>query len=166
KVLSMAQIVTLVGSILVALCSGTSYVRPTYAPQLGARLHISHTQVNIVGLAGNFGIYVFGPVWDCIADARGTWIPLIGAFISLLVGYMGIKCIHNDDIGSGASISLVHFAIHVLCALLTGFGAIGGLSSTLSTTARSFPQSLHATATALVLSGFGLSVSFFTTIVH
>ena len=29
KVLSMAQIVTLVGSILVALCSGTSYVRPT-----------------------------------------------------------------------------------------------------------------------------------------
>ena len=88
------------------------------------------------------GIYVFGPVWDRVADARGTWIPLIGVFISLLVGYMGIKCIHDDDIGSGASISPVHFAILVLCALLTGFGAIGGLSSTLSTTARSFPQSL------------------------
>ena len=88
------------------------------------------------------GVYVFGPVWGRIADAKGTRIPLIGAFISLLVGYMGIKRMYDDGIGSGASISPVHFAILVLCALLTGFGAIGGLSSTLSTTARSFPQSL------------------------
>lgn len=166
EVLSVARIATLVGSILVALCSGTNYIYSAYAPQLGARLHISHTQVNIVGLAGNFGVYVFGPVWGRIADAKGTRIPLIGAFISLLVGYMGIKRMYDDGIGSGSSISPVHFAILVLCALLTGFGAIGGLSSALSTTAKSFPQSLHATATALVLSGFGLSAFFFTTISH
>lgn len=30
-------------------------VRLAYAPQLGARLHISHTQINIVGLAANGG---------------------------------------------------------------------------------------------------------------
>jgi hypothetical protein len=28
-------------------------VRAAYAPQLGARLHINHTQLNIIGLAGN-----------------------------------------------------------------------------------------------------------------
>jgi hypothetical protein len=28
-------------------------VYSAYAPQLGAKLHLSHTQLNIVGIAGN-----------------------------------------------------------------------------------------------------------------
>lgn len=97
---------------------------------------------------------------------------------------MGIRRMYDDGIGSGASISPVHFAVLVLCSLFTGLGAVGGLLSALSTTAKSFPKSLvchvseftqvishalssqHATATGLVLSGFGLSAFFFSTIAH
>jgi len=88
------------------------------------------------------GVYIFGPVCGRIVDAKGPRITLMGAFISLLVGYTGIKYIYDDGIGSGASISPVHFAMLVMCSFLTGLGAIGGLSSAISTTAKSFPQSL------------------------
>jgi hypothetical protein len=35
---------------------------PGYAPQLATQLHISSTQVNLVGLAGNLGMYLSGPL--------------------------------------------------------------------------------------------------------
>ncbi|KAL4067164.1 major facilitator superfamily domain-containing protein [Scleroderma yunnanense] len=164
KVLSVPRIATLVGSTIIALCSGTNYV--PYAPQLGARLRISHTQVNVVGLAGSFGVYVSGPIWGRIVDVQGPRIPLTGAFVCLLVGYTGIKRIYDDGIGPGTSISPVHFAVLIICALLTGLGAVGGLQSALSTTAKSFPQSAHAMTTSFVLSGFGLSAFFFSTLAH
>ena len=35
---------------------------PAYAPQLATQLHLSSTQVNLVGLAGNAGMYTMGPL--------------------------------------------------------------------------------------------------------
>lgn len=69
-IFTFARSLTLVGSILVALGSGTNYVSDVrishracdnncaqvysaYAPQLGAKLHLSHTQLNIIGISGN-----------------------------------------------------------------------------------------------------------------
>ncbi|KAI5997364.1 hypothetical protein EDC04DRAFT_2612588 [Pisolithus marmoratus] len=108
--LGARRIITLLGSILVAVCSGTNYIFSAYAPQLGARLHISHTQLNVVGLAGNAGVYVSGPIWGRIVDSRGPRIPLTGAFLCFLVGYSGIKlrlfrghisiARYNDRLGS------------------------------------------------------------------
>ncbi|KIK81069.1 hypothetical protein PAXRUDRAFT_80832, partial [Paxillus rubicundulus Ve08.2h10] len=95
KLLTASRIVTLLGCILVSLGSGTNYVtgsRPlAYAPQLGARLHVSHTQLNVIGLAGNIGGNISGPIWGRIVDIKGPRIPLIGAFTFLLIGYSGIK---------------------------------------------------------------------------
>ncbi|KAH0839347.1 major facilitator superfamily domain-containing protein [Lanmaoa asiatica] len=172
KMLSISRIITLVGSILVALSSGTNYVialeqiYSAYAPQLGARLRVSHTQLNIIGLAGNMGVYTSGPVWGRIVDTKGPRIPLIGASICLLVGYLGIKQMYDDGIGNGATVSTLHLTLLVVCGFMTGLGGNAGLGAAVNTTAKSFPSSARATTTGLVMSGFGLSAFWFSLLAH
>ncbi|KAL4075477.1 major facilitator superfamily domain-containing protein [Scleroderma citrinum] len=164
SLLSVPRIATLLGSILVALCSGTNYV--AYAPQLGARLHISHTRLNVLALAGHAGFYLSGPIWGRIIDARGPRIPLIGASVFFFVAYAGTKRIYDDGIGTAASISPVLFVMLVMLALFIGFGANAGLNSSINTVAKSFPESAHATTIGSVQAGLGLSAFCFSTIAH
>ncbi|KAH7881863.1 major facilitator superfamily domain-containing protein [Phlebopus sp. FC_14] len=161
---SAIRIITLLGSILVALGSGTNYIYSAYAPQLGSRLNVSHTRLNIIGLAGNVGVYSSGPVWGRIVDLKGSRIPLIGAFVCLLFGYSGIKRMYDDGVGDGATVSTFHFAVLVACGFMTGLGGNAGLAASVNTTARSFPDTARATTTGLVLSGFGLSAFWFSTL--
>ncbi|KAH7927046.1 MFS general substrate transporter [Leucogyrophana mollusca] len=161
---SAARITTLFGSVLVALSSGTNYIYSAYAPQLGARLHVSHTQLNVIGLAGNVGVYSSGPVWGRIVDAKGPRIPLIGAFICLLLGYFGIRRIFDN--GADPTISFVSLAVLIICSFMTGLGGNAGLAAAVNTTAKSFPDTARATTTGLVLSGFGLSAFYFSAIAH
>ncbi|KAI6160927.1 major facilitator superfamily domain-containing protein [Pisolithus thermaeus] len=164
--LSSPRVITLLGSILVALSAGTNYVFSAYAPQLGARLHISHTQLNVVGLAANFGIYVSGPIWGRIVDSRGPRIPLTTAFVCFLVGYAGMKRMYDEGTDSGTSISPAHFALLVICSLLTGLGANAGLASAVNSTAKSFPEWARATTVSLVFSGLGLSAFLYSTVTN
>ncbi|KIK95478.1 hypothetical protein PAXRUDRAFT_826958 [Paxillus rubicundulus Ve08.2h10] len=164
KLLTAPRIITLLGCVLVALGSGTNYIYSAYAPQLGARLHVSHTQLNVIGLAGNIGGNISGPIWGRIVDIKGPRIPLIGAFTFLLIGYSGIKKIYDDGIDDAATVSALHFAVLVLCGFMTGLGGVAGLAPALNTTAKSFPDTSRATTIGLVISGFGLSAFLFLTI--
>lgn len=51
--------------------SGSNYGYSAYAPQLANQLVISATMINLIGLAGNFGMYASGPVWGKIVDSKG-----------------------------------------------------------------------------------------------
>lgn len=42
--------------------SGSNYVYSGYAPQLAAQLRISSTDTNLVGMGGNLGVYLTGPL--------------------------------------------------------------------------------------------------------
>ncbi|KAG1740236.1 major facilitator superfamily domain-containing protein [Suillus paluster] len=130
-----------------------------YAPQLGARLYLSHTQLNVIGLAGNVGVYLSGPAWGRVVDTKGPRIPLISACACLLIGYLGIKRIYDD--GAETSLSFVRLAILIACTFMTGTAGNAGLAVAMNTTAKSFPESSRGTTTGLVLSGFGLSAFFF-----
>ncbi|KAG6332578.1 hypothetical protein ID866_6513 [Astraeus odoratus] len=141
RLLSVPRTTALFGSILVAICSGTNYIYAAYAPQLGIRLHISYTQLNLIGLAGYVGFYVSGPIWGRFIDRRGPGIPLLAAAMANLVGYAGTRHIYNDGTGTTTSISPVLFAALVTCGLLTGLGANAGLASSVNTMAKSFPES-------------------------
>ncbi|KAF8550215.1 MFS general substrate transporter [Imleria badia] len=163
---SISRIVTLLGSVVVALGSGTNYIYSAYAPQLGARLRVSHTQLNIIGLGGNMGVSIFGPVWGRIVDRKGPRIPLIGASICLFVGYLGIKQMYDDGIGDGATVSPLHLVLLVMCSFMTGLGGNAGSAAAVNTTAKSFPASARATTTGLVISGFGLSAFWFSLLAH
>ncbi|THH01153.1 hypothetical protein EW145_g6962 [Phellinidium pouzarii] len=171
KALSLPRLTTLVSSIVVALGSGTNYVYSAYAPQLASRLRISHTKLNVIGLAGNIGVYSSGPFWGKIVDRRGPRILLACGFVFLFIGYSGIRHFYDspDNTHAMADVErLSHFGFAALvgCAFLTGAGGNGGLTGGVNAAAKSFPDEMRASTTGLVLSGFGLSAFFFSAIAH
>ncbi|TFK35096.1 major facilitator superfamily domain-containing protein [Crucibulum laeve] len=166
-IVSVPRLTTLFASLIVALSSGTNYVYSAYSPQLGSRLHITHTQLNIVALAGNIGVYSSGPIWGRIVDTRGPRILLVGAFLLLLSGYSGIRHMFNAGLPEGAkTLSAFSFWLLVTCSYMTGAGGNGGLTSSVNATAKTFPDHARASTTGLVISGFGLSAFLFSTISH
>ncbi|KAI0771714.1 MFS general substrate transporter [Trametes elegans] len=162
---SFVRISSFLTSILVALASGTNYV--PYGPQLGARLQLTHTQINVVGLSGNIGVYGTAPIWGGLVDRRGPKMLMVISFFSLLIGYLGIRQFFINGLPDGTSeIGTFSFGLLVLCGLLTGIGGNGGLVGSMNATAKSFPDKTRATANGIVISGFGLSAFLFSTIAH
>ncbi|KAJ1308851.1 hypothetical protein OPQ81_004539 [Rhizoctonia solani] len=166
---SRRNLLVLFGSILVALGSGTNYVYSAYAPQLGAKLHLSHTQINIVGIAGNLGVYCSGPIWGKVVDARGPRIPLLVAFVLISFGYGGIRAFYTGAITMSET-SAARFngdvAALFFFSLCTGIAGNAGITSAMNSAAKSFPDRMRATITGMVASGFGLSAFFFSTTAH
>lgn len=165
-ILTKARVLTLVTSMLVALGAGTNYVFSAYAPQLAARLKISHTQLNVVALAGNFGVYSTGPGWGRLADKRGPKIPIFSAGVLLFLGYMGIRLLYVLGVADDEIFPTWKMCALVVLGMMTGAGSNGGLTGAMNATAKSFPDRRRATATGVVISGFGLSAFFFSTIAH
>ncbi|KAF7295572.1 NmrA domain-containing protein [Mycena indigotica] len=148
--LSVPRLTTLFASLFVAVGAGTNYVFSAYSPQLAARLNINHTQLNVIGLAANIGVYSSGPFWGKIVDSRGPRIPIFVAFFFLFWRlYRNPSFLQYgssgwlDDIDWNAAFT-------------------GGVNAT----AKTFPDKARATTTGIVLSGFGLSAFFFSTIAH
>ncbi|KAF9530910.1 major facilitator superfamily domain-containing protein [Crepidotus variabilis] len=164
---SVPRITTLVASLFVALGSGTNYIYLAYSPQLGSRLGISHTKLNIVALAGNVGVYLSGPIWGRIVDSRGPKILLACGFTFLLAGYLGMRYLFDAGLPEGVKhLSTPSFLLLSTFSFLTGAGGNGGLTSSVNSTAKTFPDKARASTTGLVISGFGLSAFFFSTIAH
>ncbi|KAJ7775723.1 major facilitator superfamily domain-containing protein [Mycena maculata] len=162
--LSVPRITTLLASLLVAVGSGTNYV--SYSPQLAARLNITHTQLNIVGLAANVGVYSSGPFWGRIVDVRGPRIPLGFSFVFLSLGYTGIRHFYDAGVPADSTLSNLNLGLLIACSFMTGAGGNAGFTGAVNSTAKSFPDKARATTTGLVLSGFGLSAFFFSTLAH
>ncbi|KAI0751758.1 MFS general substrate transporter [Daedaleopsis nitida] len=169
---SAPRVTSFLTCILVALASGTNYVRltqrhhPAYGPQLGARLNLTHTQINIVGLSGNIGVYGTAPIWGGIVDRKGPRIMMVIGFFALLSGYLGIRHFFDTGLPEGQKLGAVAFCALVFCGFLTGIGGNGGLVGSMNATAKSWPDRTRATANGIVISGFGLSAFLFSTIAH
>ncbi|KAJ7235305.1 major facilitator superfamily domain-containing protein [Mycena haematopus] len=164
SLLSVPRITTLLASLIVSIGSGTNYV--PYSPQLAARLNISHTQLNIIGLAANVGVYSSGPFWGRIVDTRGPRIPLAFAFVFLFFGYTGIRHFYDVGVEVGSTLSSFSLGLLIACSFMTGAGGNASFSGAVNSTAKSFPDKARATTTGIVLSGFGLSAFFFSTLAH
>ncbi|KAH7106945.1 MFS general substrate transporter [Auriculariales sp. MPI-PUGE-AT-0066] len=156
----VARQITLWGSVVIAVCSGTNYV--PYGPQLAAQLHITHTQLNIV-----VGVYTSGPLWGKLVDSRGPLIPFTCGLVLLSTGYLGIRCFYEgllDFISPDGFSGLAMFLL-LFFSICTGLGGNASFTAAVNATAKSFQTHL-GTTTALVLSGFGLSAFLFSAIAH
>ncbi len=63
KRLLRRKIISLAGSVCVALSAGSNYAFSSFAPQLQESLHLTSTQINLIGIAGNAGVYLSSPLW-------------------------------------------------------------------------------------------------------
>lgn len=140
---------------------------PAYAPQLGARLRMTNTQLNLIGAAGNFGFVSGGPVWGRIVDKRGPRIPLALGCIFLFSAYSGLRFIFEG--GLPKSFETMPTSLFCLVALLryiAGLGSNAGFMAAMNSTAKSFPDKMRASVVSLVVSGLGLSALLFSTLAH
>ncbi|KIY63648.1 MFS general substrate transporter [Cylindrobasidium torrendii FP15055 ss-10] len=163
----LPRIITFVASLTATLAGGSNYVFSAYAPQLGERLNITHTKLNVIGLAGNVGVYSTAPIWGRLVDIRGPKLALALGFILLFVGYSGIRFIYDGGLDPDqTTVTTFTFIIMVLFGYMTGAGGNGGCSAAINATAKTFPEKLRASATGIVMSGFGLSAFVFSTLAH
>ncbi|SPO19825.1 uncharacterized protein UTRI_00220_B [Ustilago trichophora] len=154
------KIISLAGSVCVALSAGSNYAFSSFAPQLQESLHLTSTQINLIGIAGNAGVYLSSPLWGRFIDKRGPQTALIVAAILVPIGYAGLSMSYTGDWGMHSTSVL--FALN----LLTGLGNSGGFTAAMNAQAKSWGGSRRGTATALVLSGFGLSAFFYSSLSH
>ncbi|GAA5882699.1 hypothetical protein JCM16303_006551 [Sporobolomyces ruberrimus] len=148
---------------VVALSAGLNYLFSAYAPQLASRLRLTSTQTNVVGAAGNLGVYLSSPIIGRIVDRKGPKPLLVFAAFALTAGYLIIRAFY---LGGHAHSSLfATFGVPglVFAELLTGIGSTAGLSSAGNTVAKSYKKR-RAAALSVVLSGFGLSAFFYSTL--
>lgn len=154
------KIVSLLGSVCVSLSAGSNYAFSSFAPQLQEVLHLTSTQINLIGIAGNAGVYLSSPFWGRFIDKRGPRFALISAAVLVPLGYAGLSLSYTGEWSLHSTTLL--FALN----LLTGIGNSGGFTAAMNAQAKSWDGTRRGTATALVLSGFGLSAFFYSSLSH
>ncbi|KAJ4300235.1 hypothetical protein N0V88_002907 [Collariella sp. IMI 366227] len=147
-----ARVVSSVAATLISLACGTNYVYSAWAPQFADKLHLTTTEINWIGLAGNMGMYSMGVPVGLFVDNRGPRPAVIAGSLCLGLGYFPFR--HAYDSASGS--------VPILCifAYLTGLGGCMAFSAAVKTSALNWPHH-RGTATAFPLAAFGLSAFFF-----
>ncbi len=128
------------------------YVYSAWAPQFADKLHLTTTETNLIGLAGNLGMYSLGVPIGFFIDHRGTRPAVIAGSFLLGLGYFPFR--HAYETASGS--------VPVLCffSYLTGLGGCMAFAAAVKTSALNWPHH-RGTATAFPLAAFGLSAFFF-----
>ncbi|KDN37450.1 MFS general substrate transporter [Tilletiaria anomala UBC 951] len=175
---SHTRILSLLGSTLVALSAGSNYAFSSFAPQLQDIAHLTSTQINVVGLAGNAGVYLSGPLWGRWVDRRGPKSALISGAVMVLVGYWGLSLSYqlpqamegeepaDTKLAPPSTQHPFSFPAIVFLNLLTGLGNSGAFTAAMNAQAKSWGGNRRGSATALVLSGFGLSAFVYSSLSH
>lgn len=145
---------------LIALSAGSTYVFSSYAPQLQEALHLTSTQLNVLGLAGNLGIYMSGPLWGRWIDASGPYGAVLSGAILVLTGYGMLSRAYKYEWANVPVIVIAFFC------LLTGLGNSAGNNAAINVQAKSWDDDRRGTAMALVLAAFGLSAFVYSTLSH
>lgn len=151
-------LVSLLGSVIIALSAGSVYVFSSYAPQVQNRLHLSSLQLNLLAIASNMGLYISGPIWGRIVDRNGPYTALWFGAACTLVGYGAFSYAYTkgwDDIPV-ALLSLFMF--------FSGVGNQAALCGSINVQAKSWGGNHRGTAMAIVLSAFALSAFMYSTV--
>ncbi|KAK4210430.1 major facilitator superfamily domain-containing protein [Rhypophila decipiens] len=150
--LHRARVVSSVAATMISLACGTNYVYSAWAPQFADRLHLTATQSNFIGLAGNLGMYSMGVPIGLFVDNRGPRPAVIVGSILLGLGYYPFQASFDNALGS----------VPLMCffSYLTGLGGCMAFAASVKTSALNWPHH-RGTATAFPLAAFGLSAFFF-----
>ncbi|KAI1821883.1 MFS general substrate transporter [Xylaria intraflava] len=147
-----ARIVSSAAATLIALACGTNYVYSAWGPQFADKLHLSATESEVIGAAGNLGMYLVGVPVGMFTDSRGPRPAVFGGAILLGLGYLPLQRAYDAGQGSVPWLSFASF--------LTGLGGCAAFAAVVKTSALNWPHH-RGTATAFPVAAFGLSAFFF-----
>lgn len=150
-----ARLIAVIAATTVSLACGTNYAYSGWGPQFAERLKLSATQSNLIGAAGNFGMYASGIPFGHMVDSRGPKLGSVLGGLMLGAGYFPIKKAYDDGAGSMSVLAVCFFSF------LTGCGSCTAFLAAIKVAAANWPGH-RGTATAFPLSAFGLSALFFT----
>ncbi|KAL2173861.1 major facilitator superfamily domain-containing protein [Thermothelomyces heterothallicus CBS 202.75] len=150
--LHRARLLSSVAAVMISLACGTNYVYSAWAPQFADKLHLTTTQINLIGLSGNMGMYSMGVPVGLFVDHRGPRPAVLAGALCLGIGYVPFRTAFETASGS----------VPALCffAFLTGLGGCMAFAASVKTSALNWPHH-RGTATAFPLAAFGLSAFFF-----
>ncbi|CAO1638396.1 unnamed protein product [Sympodiomycopsis kandeliae] len=154
------RIISLAGSILVALSAGSNYAFSTFSPQLQESLKLTSTQINIVGVLGNMGVYLSGVLWGRWVDKQGPKGALLMGAILVAIGYGGQSLVYTHSYNHHSALA------PAILNLLSGVGNSGAFTAAMNAQAKSFSGPQRGSATAIVLAGYGLSAFMYSTLSH
>ncbi|KAK2746783.1 hypothetical protein FQN57_002825 [Myotisia sp. PD_48] len=151
------RVITVIAATCIALACGTNYAYSAWAPQFAERMKLSSIQTNLIGTAGNVGVYATGFPLGYLVDSRG---PRSGAFLGSITLFIGYFPIHRAYAAGAGSMSV---AFLCLFSFLSGMGSCSAFMASIKTSASNFPNH-RGSATAFPLAAFGLSAFFFSTL--
>ena len=103
---ALSALIAVAAATLCSLACGTNYAYSAWGPQFAQKLNLTNTQSNLIGAAGNVGMYASGIPFGYMIDRRGPRLnTVIGAF-ALALGYYPLLKAYEaglDDEGRGAS---------------------------------------------------------------
>ncbi|RDW92030.1 hypothetical protein BP5796_01424 [Coleophoma crateriformis] len=150
--LTTARVISSVAATLIALACGSNYVFSAWAPQFADKLKLSSTEINLIGLTGNLGMYSVGIPVGILVDRKGPRLAVVIGFVCLAAGYFPLHQAY--DRGSGSLPAMCFFSF------LTGLGGCAAFAASIKTSALNWPHH-RGTATGVPLAAFGLSAFFF-----
>ncbi|WFD20955.1 hypothetical protein MCAP1_003210 [Malassezia caprae] len=154
------RLCALLGSLFISISAGSTYVFSSYAPQLQTALHLSSTQLNVLGLAGNMGMYMSGPLWGRWIDQSGPHGAVLAGAILVLSGYGMVSRAYKYEWQN------MPVAVLAIFCMLTGLGNSAGNNAAINVQAKNWTGTHRGSAMALVLSAFGLSAFVYSTLSH
>lgn len=131
------------------------YLYSAYAPQLAAQLSLNATSTSFIGMVGNLGMAMTGPLAGIVVDRKGPKFPVLIGAIATFVGYSIIKACYRDKIDT--------VGILAAALLVVGAGSTFTFSAVVKCAALNFPNA-RGFATSVPMAAFGLSAFFLSTI--
>ncbi|KAJ1981139.1 hypothetical protein H4R35_000843 [Dimargaris xerosporica] len=146
------------------LGAGTVYLFSLYGPSFKRDLHFTGLQTNVVASAGDYGLYLSGPLWGYLVDRRGPRLLAAIGTLFLLVGYTSLALLFHLNWYASTTAWAVPLA--AVGFGLVGLGSQSAYMASMSTTARNFTSTQRGLALGLPIGLFGLSAFFFSQVNH
>lgn len=153
------RVSTVVATTCIALSCGINYAYSAWGPEFAERMHLTATQGEMIGTAGNLGMYAIGIPGGALIDKQGPRVAgTIGAFC-IASGYSILWYAYQSGPGS-LSQPILWFA-----SFLTGGGSFLSFNGGVKVCLTNWPDH-RGTATAIPVAAFGLSAFAYSLISH
>ncbi|GBB84527.1 hypothetical protein RclHR1_01110012 [Rhizophagus clarus] len=146
------RIISFLAALLISSVCGTQYLFSAYSTKLAERLDFSSIQINTIGSAANYGVYLGKPIFGYVADNFGGKRPFFAAFI-IFIGYFCLAMTYEGNLTPS-------FLLCAFYMFIAGMASAAGLMSSLVIVAKNV-TSFRGISLGAPIALSGLSAAIF-----